>query len=118
MGTTINRDGREWPALCPNINSLLSLWTEYEFGIGGRKPAKAWKGEERGHKSQKQTYYRRNCIWRIQLRLVNKGYRIEAANALIRRTYGERTSITNMAIAIVADRKTYKDNGGLHPNFR
>ena len=118
VGTTINRDGRQWPALCPNVNSLLSLWTDYEFGIGGRKPAKAWKPAERGNKTQKQTYYRRNCLWKIQLHLVNKGYRIEAANALIRRTYGESTSITNMATAIVADRKTYKDHGGLHPNFR
>ena len=117
-GKTQNRGGRNWPTLAPNVNSLLSLWTEYEFGIGGRKPAKSWKGHERGHKPQKQTYYRRNCIWKIQALLVNKGYRIENANALLRRTYGENTSITNMAEAIVQDRKTYKHHGGLHPNFR
>ena len=85
---------------------------------GGQKPGKAWTREERGNRAQKQTYYRQNCIWKIQVHLMNKGYRIEAANALIRRTYGETTSITNIAIAIVADRKTYKHHGGLHPNFR
>jgi hypothetical protein len=118
VGTTIERNGRQWPALCPNINSLLSLWTEYEFGIGGRKPAKSWTREERGNRSQKQTYYRRNCIWKIQVHLMNKGYNVEAANALIRRTYGETTSITNIAKAIVTDRATYKAQRGLHPNFR
>jgi hypothetical protein len=118
QGTTINEGNRQWPTLCPNLHSLLSLWTEYEFGIGGRKPAKAWTREERGHKRQKQTYYRRNCIWKIQLHLMNKGYRIEAANALIRRTYGETTSLTNIAKAIVNHRAAHKAHGGLHPNFR
>ena len=115
---TINRGGRNWPTLCPNVNSLLSLWTEYEFGIGNRKPARFWKGRERGNKSQKQTYYRRNCIWKLQVHLTNKGHRIEAANAIIRRTYGENTSITNVAKAIVEDRKRYRNHGGMHPNIR
>jgi hypothetical protein len=112
------RHGRSLPTLCANVNSLLSLWTEYEFGIGGRKAAKLWTREERGNKSQKQTYYRRNCIWKLQVHLTNKGYRIEAANALIRRTYGENTSITNIAKAIVSDRNTYRAHGGFHPNIR
>jgi hypothetical protein len=95
----------------------MSLWTEYEFGIGGRKPAKNWTAAERGNQKQKQTYYRRNCIWKIQLHLINKGHRIEAANAIIRSTYGERTSITNISKLIVRDRSEYKANGGLHPNL-
>lgn len=110
--------GRVWPTLCPNINSLMSLWSEYEFGVGGRKAAKLWTPAERGNPKQKQTFYRRNCVWKIQLHLINKDYNVTAANALIRATYGERTSITNIAKAIVADRTRYKVHGGLHPNFR
>ena len=106
-----------WPTLSPNISCLMSLWTEYEFGIGGRKPAKNWTPSERGNPKQKQTYYRRNCVWKVQRHLINKGHRIEAANAIIRSTYGERTSITNTSKLIVRDRTRYKANGGIHPNF-
>ena len=94
------------------------MCTEYEFGIGGRKPAKDWTIAERGNKKQKQTYYRRNCIWKLQLHLINKGHRIESANKEIRKTYGQNTSVTNIAKAIVTDRSRYKAHGGLHPNFR
>ncbi|MGL5934314.1 MAG: hypothetical protein ACRCZI_01675, partial [Cetobacterium sp.] len=80
------------------------MWTKYEFGIGGRKAAKHWTIEERGNKTQKQTYYQRNCIWKLQLHLVNKGHRIESANSEIRKTYGQSTSVTNVAKAIVTDR--------------
>jgi hypothetical protein len=115
--TRTGRRATAWPTLSPNISCLMSLWTEYEFGIGGRKPAKNWTAAERGNQKQKQTYYRRNCIWKIQLHLINKGHRIEAANAIIRSTYGERTSITNISKLIVRDRSEYKANGGLHPNL-
>jgi hypothetical protein len=112
------RGRQQWPTLCPNLTTLMSLWTEYEFGIGGRMPAKNWNAAQRGNKSQKQTYYRRNCIWKLQLLLVKKDHRIESANREIRRTYGQNTSITNTAKAIVTDRTRYKAHGGLHPNFR
>lgn len=113
-----NRRWRRWPTLCKNVNNLTSLWSEYEMGIGGRKPAKDWTAVERGNKRQKQTYYRRNCIWKIQRYLISKGHNIQAANALIRRTYGENTSITKISEAVVKDRKRYERQGGLHPNFR
>ena len=106
------------PSLCPNLNSLRSLWTEYQFGIGGRKAAKDWTTAERGNKKQKQTYYRRNRIWKLQLHLINKGHRIEAACKIIRDTYGQSTSITNISKAIVNHRSQYKQQQGMHPNFR
>ena len=96
----------------------MSLWTEYEFGIGGRKAAKDWSAEERGNPKQKQTYYRRNCLWKIQVHLINKDHRIEAANALILQTYGQTTSVTNISKAVVVDRNRFKRQGGLHPNLR
>jgi hypothetical protein len=113
-----NNRNRQWPTLCPNLNNLNTLWTEYEFGIGGRKAAKLWTAVERGNPKCKQTYYGRNCIWRTQLLLINKGHNLASANDLILRTYGILTSITNIARLIVADRSRYKHHGGLHPNFR
>jgi len=113
--------GRQWPKLAPNIKDLMVLWGEYEHGIAGRKAAKDWTREERGgggDKKVKQTFYRRNCIWKMQRHLINKGKSIHAANAVIATTYGSGTSITNISASIVRDRKTCKAHGGLHPNFR
>ena len=115
--------GRQWPKLAPNIRDLMVLWHEWEYGIGGRKPAKDWTAQERGGggcKKVKQMYHRRKNIWRIQLLLINKGRSIQAANALIEQTYGSRLSLTAISQAIAKDRQTYKDkdDDGLHPNFR
>ena len=63
------------------------MWTEWEYGIGGRKTAKNWTSAERGasgNTSVKQMYHRRKNIWRIQQHLVNKGYNIQAANKLMK----------------------------------
>ena len=99
----------------------MAMWTEWEYGIGGRKPAKSWTKTERGaggNNSVKQMYYRRKNVWRIQRHLVNKGYNIQAANKLIEDTYGANQSITAISEAIASDRKRYKNEGGLHPNLR
>jgi len=118
---TFLRRGRQWPKLAPNIKDLMVLWGEYQHGIAGRKPAKDWTREERGgggDKKVKQTYYRRNCIWKIQKLLVHGGKTIHAANAAIEVTYGSGSSITAISAGIVRDRKVYQQHGGLHPNFR
>ena len=119
--TNYTRRARQWPKLAPNIRDLMVLWNEWEYGVGGRKPAKDWTAQERGgggDKKVKQMYHRRKNIWRIQLLLINKGRSIQSANALIERTYGARLSLTAISQAIARDRQTYKDDGGLHPNFR
>ena len=121
QGAYQHRGRRLWPRLAPNIKDLMQLWTEYEHGIGGRKAAREWSAIERGgggDQKIKQTYYRRNMIWRVQVHLINKGNNIHRANAIIEQTYGKNTAITEMSKAIVRDRKTYKAFGGLHPNFR
>jgi hypothetical protein len=113
--------GRVWPRLAPNVKDLMQLWQEYEQGIAGRKAARLWSAVERGgggNREVKQMYYRRNNIWRLQQYLIDKGYNIQAANALIEQTYGKRTSMTKISKEIAADRMRYKANGGLHPNFR
>ena len=99
----------------------MTLWNEWEYGIGGRKPAKAWTSVERGaggNTKVKQMFHRRHNVWRIQQLLVNKNRSIGSANALIERTYGSNLSITDISKAIVRDRKQFKDHLGLHPNFR
>ena len=114
------RRGRVWPTLAPNIRDLMVLWAEWEYGIAGRKPAKAWTRTERGaggKDSVKQMFHRRNNVWGIQQLLVNKGRSITQANTLIERTYGN-ISITGISEAIVRDRKAFERHGGLHPNFR
>jgi hypothetical protein len=115
------RRGRPWPKLASNIRDLMVLWTEWEYGIAGRKAAKDWTSIERGGGGDtkvKQMYHRRRNIWRIQQHLVNKGRNIQSANALIETTYGTNLSITAISMAIARDRATYRAHGGLHPNFR
>ena len=116
-----NHRRRQWPKLSPNIKDLNLLWGEYQHGLVGQKPTKDWTREERGgggDSKVKQTYYRRNTIWKIQQHLINKGMNIHAANTLIESTYGRGTSVTNISKGIVRDRKTYRAQGGLHPNLR
>jgi len=115
------RRGRVWPTLAPNIKDLVAVWQEYDRGLNGRKAAKDWTREERGGggcNKTKQTYYRRNAIWKLQALLIRKGNNIYEANRLIKQTYGAETSITKLSEAIVKDRRQYSTSGGLHPNFR
>jgi hypothetical protein len=58
----------------------MSLWTKFEFGIGGRKPARHWTLDERGYKKNKKAHYRKNNIWKVQDYLIKKNYNIQAAN--------------------------------------
>jgi hypothetical protein len=46
--------------LSPNPRNLHTLWQEYEFGFGGRKPAKDFMAEERGR--VKYSYHRRKVV--------------------------------------------------------
>ena len=115
------RRRRHWPKLTPNIKDLNLLWGEYQHGLVGQKAAKDWTREERGgggDSTVKQTYYRRNTIWKLQQHLVNKGMIIHAANMQIEATYGRGVSLTNISKAIVRDRRVYSEQGGFHPNLR
>jgi len=43
--------------LCPNLHTLQDLWEEWEFGVGGHKPASRFDSQERsgqGSKGKKQ----------------------------------------------------------------
>jgi hypothetical protein len=57
-------DGNLPATLAPTPRTLAELWEEYQFGIGGRKPAKDFEAHERGNETNgvKQKYYRRKLV--------------------------------------------------------
>ena len=94
---------------CPR--NLCDLWAEYMFGIGGRKLTSQFTHLERG--KSKHKYFRRNVIWRMVLRMVNRGLTSDTAIDHIYSVYGAGTSVTKIINAIIDDRK----RGRLNPNL-
>jgi hypothetical protein len=96
--------------LSPTPRTLAELWEEYQFGIGGRKPAKDWSAIERGNPRQgiKQKYYRRKMVWLTIEKLMERGNTRDAAINKIRQAYGWRCSVTQIINLIVANHQ----NGG------
>jgi len=86
--------------------TLLLLWEEYQFGIGGRKPAKDWTSRERNNREDgiKQKYYRRNIVWQSIDRQVRAGLTAAAACHQIRNHYGFRDSVTSIINKMKFDR--------------
>jgi hypothetical protein len=82
--------------LLPKPKELMELWTEYKFGIGGRKPAEQFTRAERNLPPNKQKYYRRKVVWECIDRLVRQGYTAQAACHKIREVYGFRSSVTTI----------------------
>ena len=97
--------------LSPCPKDLFTLWKEYEFGLGNRKPARLFTTEERGKVSS--IFSKRNKVWKLIQDLINK--RSEPSNIIIDAiyaTYGYE-SVTNIIKKIQRDEKT-----GGHPNLR
>ena len=97
--------------LSPFPRNLFTLWTEYMYGVGGRKPAKDFTAAERGR--QRHKYCRRKVVWEIIGRLVRAGYTAEAAIGRIHQSYGHNLSVTKIIDRIKRDKR----RGG-HPNLR
>jgi hypothetical protein len=67
-----NNDGDNYVStLSPTPRTLYILWQEYEFGIGGRRPARLFTPAERG--KVKYSYYRRKVVWDVIASLVRAG---------------------------------------------
>ena len=96
---------------------LGTLWMEYTHGVAGSKPAKDWTPSERGGKN-KQTYYRRNTVWRCIAAHVRAGHSARSAMDRIRQVYGRNLSVTKITSLMIKDRARYKQHGGYHPNLR
>ena len=91
--------------------TLYDLWTEYEYGIGGRKPAKDFTATERGR--VKYMYHRRKVVWDKVAELVRAGHTAQVAIDRIYQAYGRNQSVTTIINRMRSDRQ----NGG-HPNLR
>ena len=98
--------------LMPNPKSLFDLWTEYLFGVGGRKPARLFSETERGRVKYK--YTRRKVIWDVVRDLVSLGHSSQRAIDMIYNVYGPQTSVTDIINRMRKDKK----NGTLNPNLR
>ena len=80
--------------LCSKPRDLYQLWEEYEFGIGGRKPASKFSTRERGRVKYK--YHRRKVVWDKIKEMIRRGHSNHTAIDELYRTYGERTTVTEI----------------------
>lgn len=97
--------------LSPLPRTLYDLWTEYQYGIGGRKAAKDFTATERGR--VKYSYHRRKVVWDVIAGLVRAGHTSNVAIDRIYDVYGRGQSVTNIINRMRRDRA----QGG-HPNLR
>ena len=90
--------------LCRCPKSLHVLWQEYEFGVGGRKPAKLFTSTERGR--VKFNYCLRNHFWNLMKRMLLRGYSHSSAIDKIYNVYGNNHSATKILRMIRNDAKS------------
>jgi len=74
-------------SLSPLPRTIHALWHEYEFGIGGRKPACDFTPSKQGGKN-KFTYYCHRVVWDAIYTLVHAGWMANAACDHIYEIYG------------------------------
>ena len=88
---------------CPR--TLGVLWTEYEFGLGGNKPAKNSTAHERG--MVKFGYSLRKPFWLLVEQMIRHGYTHATAIEKIEHVYarGRRASITAFLSQIRLDER-------------
>lgn len=91
--------------------TLIDLWNEFKFGLGGRKAAERFTSQERGHNKQK--YYRRKFVWDCMGELIRQGLTAQGASERIHQVYGENKSVTQIINCLIHDWTT---RGG-HPNL-
>ena len=97
--------------LSRNPRDLYLLWSEYEFGIGNRKPAREFTAVERGR--VKYNYHRRKVVWDKIAELVRAGWTSDMAIDAIYNAYGRHLPVTQIINAMRRDWV----NGG-HPSLQ
>ena len=90
--------------LYKNARTLYDLWQEYEFEIGGMKPAKLYTRAERG--KNKSLYSRRNLFWQQVVRMVNAGHSSDSAIDAIYRVLGVSLSVTKILHCLLVAKRT------------
>ena len=86
---------------CPR--NLYILWQEYEFGFGGRKPAREFTSEERG--ANKFAYSRRKVFWELVDKLTRRGYTSDVAIDKIYSVYGRNLPVSTILLKLRQDRR-------------
>ena len=97
--------------LIKNPMSLHIIWQEYEFRVGGQKPAKNFTAAERGR--VKYAYYCRKKFWETISGLVHAGHTAQVAIDMIYDVYGASTAVTTTLKIIRRD----KAAGHVHPSL-
>ena len=97
--------------LAKRLSDLYMLWSEYEHGIGGCKPARHFTPQERG--KCKWLYSFRFGFWSLVEKMIRRGHTSDTAIDAVYRTYGRSTPVSVVLRAIRKD----KASGG-HPNLR
>ena len=98
-------------SLCKGPKDLVTVWNEYEHGIGGRYPAKSFTREQRG--KVKDTFYLRNLLWQTVLKFVNAGHTAVAACDMVQKAYGYDKSVSWILKQMAKENKT-----GGNPSLR
>jgi hypothetical protein len=100
--------------LAPHPRNLHVLWQEYEYGIGGRKPAKDFTAAERG--KVKYGYHRRKVVWDVISLRVRAG---DSAQIAVDRIYdiygGAGSTVSSIINRMRRDRQIYN---GCHPDLQ
>ena len=88
---------------CPR--TLHVLWSEYQFGVGGNKPAKLFTARERG--KVKFVYSLRKPFWTLVEKMIRIGYSHTNAIEKIESVYcsGRPKSVTQILREIRTDRQ-------------
>ena len=100
--------------LAPNLHTLEEIWTEWKFGIGGRKPAQLFLRRERGghgSRSKKMKFCRRLKICTLLQKLVDEGRMSAEAIAAVKLHCGAAKSVTQFSEAM----RRIPNHPSLHP---
>lgn len=73
---------------------LHILWHEYEFGLGGRKPARLFTPAERGR--CKYLYHRRKVVWDQIASMIRAGHTAQSAIEYLYYQYGRDKPVTQI----------------------
>ena len=85
--------------LAPNLKRVGECWQEWEYGIGGNRPAKLWKREERSSSSM---FSRRKPIYLLLDRLINIKKKLPAEAFRMLEDHFNGCNLTKMANEIRA----------------
>jgi hypothetical protein len=90
--------------LTANPKDLITLWEEYQNGVGHRKAARLFTPSERGRAHIKHKYHRRKIVWDVLSLLVNANVHFEEACERIYTAYPGK-SLTAITSSIKKDKK-------------